>query len=125
MNLYFFSTLDVILFTPSIINYYLLINIIILILTSSSIIIYKYYKLKDYYIIILNIFFEVLFNIFLFKSNYLFMFIFKLIQFILSIYLNEIIFSNKKSANLFIPYIIWNYLLTLFTTVLLFLNITI
>lgn len=125
MKIDFFSTLDLLLFTPKIINCYLLINIIVLILTIASIIIYKYFKKKDYLIIFTNILFEILFNYFLFINNSFFMFASKLIQFIFSIHLNEIIFINKKSAKLYIPYIIWSYILTLLTVVIVFLNISI
>ena len=113
MKLYFFST-----------SFYI-INSLILIITVISILIYKTYSKKDYLIIILNIVLELLFNYFLLKSNYFYMFITKLLQFIFSINLNEIIYTNKKSANLFMFYIIWNYILTLFTILLLFLKFTI
>ena len=125
MKLDFFSTLDILLFSPFYINYYYILNTIVIVLTITSIIIYKYYNKKDVLIIIFNIIFEIIFNYFLFNRYYFFMFSSKLIQFILSIHLNEIIFRNKKSARLFLPYIIWNYLLTLLTIVILFLNLTI
>ncbi len=124
MILEFFSTLDI-LFTPSIINYYLIIDFIVIILTILSIIIYKYLDKRSIFIIISNVILEILFNCFLFNNNYFFMFTTKLIQFIFSIHLNEIVFINKKSARLYIPYVIWNYILTLLTIVLVFLNISI
>lgn len=125
MNLEFFSTLVINLSTPRIINYYLVINIIVLLLTISSILIYKYYNKRGFLLIFINILLELLFNYFLFKHNTFFMFSTKLIQFIFSIHLNEIIYTNKKSARLYMPYIIWNYILTLYTIVIVFLNITI
>ena len=113
MNLDFFPTI------------FYLINFIVLTLTTVSIIIYKYFSKKDYLIIIINIILEILFNYYLFNNNYFYMFASKLIQFIFSIHLNEILFINKKSAKLFTPYIIWNYIITLFTMILLFLRLTI
>ena len=124
MKLDFFSTLSIVLFTSNIIHYYYFINIIVIILTTSSIIIYKHYYKRDFFIILINFVLEILFNYFLIYNNPFLLFSTKLLQFIFSIHLNEIIYTNKKSANLFIPYIIWNYLLTLFTTVFLFLNVS-
>lgn len=115
MKLEFFST-----------STYLIINLLIICLATISIIIHKYLEKKGFLIIIINILCELIFNyLLLFNVNYFFLFIFKLIQFIFSIQLNELIYLNKKSANLFMPYIIWNYLLTLISLVLLFLNISI
>lgn len=125
MKLDFFSTSNILIFSPKYINYYYIINLIVVMLTTTSIIIYKYYNKKDYYLIVMNVLFELLFNIFLIKKSIFFMFISKLIQFIYSIHLNEVIFINKKSAKLYVPYIIWSYILTLFTIVILLLNIAI
>jgi len=113
VKMYFFST-----------SFYI-INFIILLLATVSIIIYKFFSTKDYLIIVINIILELFFNYFLFINNLFFMFASKLIQFIFSIHLNEVIFTNKKSAKLFTPYIIWNYIITLFTIILLFLRLTV
>jgi hypothetical protein len=99
----------------------ILINIIIFILMIYSLNIYKYYDKKDIFIITINIILELLFNIFLLNNNLFLMFSIKLMEFISSIYLNEIIYTNKKSVHYLTPFILWNFLLTLFTTTLLFL----
>ena len=126
MKLYFFSTCNVLFSSLNTTYYYLLITLIIEILTYLSIIVYKNFIKKDYFIIFINLLCELLFNYFLFcTDNSLFLFSIKLIQFIFSIHLNEIIYLNKKSANLFMPYIIWNYILTLLTIISLFLNVSI
>ena len=125
MKLDFFSTLDILLFSPKIINYYYFINLIIIMLAIFGIIIFKHFNKKELSIIIINIVFEIIFNYYLVNNNPYLLFSSKLIQFIFSIHLNEIIYINKKSAKLLLPYIIWNYLLTLFATVYLFLNISI
>ena len=121
MKLYFFSTL----FTPMYINYYYVFNIFILVLAFLSIIIHKSFSKKNYLIIIINVILELLFNIFLLSSNVILLFMIKLLQFILSIHLNEIIYDNKKSAKLLMPYILWNYLLTLYIIVSILLNLSI
>ena len=97
------------------------INIIIFNLMLYSIKTYRYYDKKDIFIITINISLELLFNIFFIYNNYFLMFASKLLEFISSIYLNEIIYTNKKSVIFLTPYILWNFLLTLFTTTLLFL----
>lgn len=125
MKLEFFSTLSIMLFTPNYINIYYLINLIVILFATYSIILYKHYDLRGKIIITINMFCELLFYYFLLNNFSFLIFITKITQFIFSINLNEIIYKNKKSANLFLPYIIWNYLLTLFATVYLFLNITI
>ena len=115
-----------VLFSTFYLNIYLLLDSIIIIMTILSIKLYKEYKLYDYFIITINIFLEILFNIILFLiRNPFLLFSIKLIEFIFSIHLNEVVYSNKKSANLLVPYILWNFLLTLFTTIILFLNIRI
>ncbi len=104
--------------------YYLFINSIIIIMILISLIIYKHLNIYDYIIIIINVILEVLFNyFFLINKNSLLIFTFKFLQFIFSIHLNESIYSNKKSANLLVPYILWNFILTLYTTAILFLDI--
>ena len=111
-------------FSTFFLSIYFLIDSIILIMTILSIKIYKYYKKYDYLIIFINILLEILFNIFLLIIyNPFLLFAIKFIEFIFSIHLNEIIYSNKKSANLLVPYILWSFLLTLLTTIILFLNI--
>ena len=104
--------------------YYLFINFIIIIMTLVSLIIYKYLNIYDYIIIFINVILEILFNyFFLINKIPFFIFTFKFLQFIFSIHLNESIYSNKKSANFFVPYILWNFILTLYTTAILFLDI--
>jgi hypothetical protein len=97
------------------------INVIIFYLMLYSIKTYKYYDRKDLLIITINIVLELLFNFFFFYNIIFLMFASKLLEFISSIYLNEIIYTNKKSVFLLTPFILWNFLLTLFTTTLLFL----
>ena len=104
-------------------SFFLLINFIIIILSILSIVIYKYIDRYSLLIILLNVLFETSFDrFFLILQNPFLMFSTKLFQFILSIYLNEVVYSNKKSANLLIPYIFWNFILTLLTIIILFLN---
>ena len=126
MILYFFSTCNVLFSSLNTTYFYLLITLIVEILTLLSIILYKSFLKKEYFIILVNVLCELLFNYFLFcTNNSFYLFSTKIIQFIFSIHLNEIIYLNKKSANLYIPYIIWNYILTLLTIVSLFLNVSI
>lgn len=125
MKYVIFSTFSLKLYslTPLFINlkkYIYIINIITFIMMIISLKIHKYYDNKEKIIITINILLELFFNLYLIKNNTFFMFSTKLLEFIFSIHLNEIICSNKKSAMLLSPYILWNFILTLFTTTLLF-----
>ena len=104
-------------------NIYFIMNTIILLLTIFAIKSYKYYDIKLIIIILINLLLEILYNIFIFIITSPFLiFSSKLMQFVFSIHLNEIIYLNKKSAKLFMPYILWNFILTLFSIMILFLN---
>ena len=125
MKYVIFSTFSLKLYslTPLFINlkkYIYIINIITFIMMIISLKIHKYYDNKEKIIITINILLELFFNLYLIKNNTFFMFSTKLLEFIFSIHLNEIICSNKKSVMLLSPYILWNFILTLFTTTLLF-----
>lgn len=103
---------------------YFLLDFIVIFLTVLAIKNHNYYDKYCIIIYIINIIFELLYNIFMFifPSPFL-IFSSKLLQFIFSINLNEIIYTNKKSAKLLIPYILWNFILTLISVIILFLNI--
>ena len=126
MKINFLSTSNILLFTSSYINYYIIVNIIILILATLSITINNSYSKKENILILINIILELIFNyVLVFSNNIFILLLIKILQFIFSIHLNELIYLNKKSAKLFMPYILWNYLLTLLITVSIFLNISI
>lgn len=126
MNYVIFSTFKYRFYTPIFMfkeNIYFLSNFIIIILTILSISSFKNKSRKTYFIISINIILEVLYNIFLFIVVSPFMiFSIKLLEFIFILHLNEEIYTNKKSANLLVPLIIWNFILTLLSTLILFLN---
>lgn len=126
MNYVFFSTFKYKFNTPIFMfkeNIYLLSNLIIIIITILSILNFKNKRRKTYYIIIINIILEILYNIFLFIIVSPFMiFSSKLFEFIFILHLNEELYTNKKSANLLVPVIIWNFILTLLSILILFLN---
>ena len=102
-------------------KYFFFINTIIIILAIIALLEYKNYNKQNIIIIAINIMLEIIFNYSLVSYNIFFLFSSKIIQFIFSIHLNEIIYINKKSAKLIIPYILWNFILTLLTTLILFL----
>ena len=100
--------------------YYFYINLLIISLAIMSIMIHNYYDKKILIVIMINIILELLFNYYLINNQYLFIFTSKILQFISSIKLNELICSNKKSVTLLTPYILWNFILTLFSITVLF-----
>lgn len=123
MKYVFFSIIDsYALLVPLLMykNIYYFFDFIILFLSYLAIKEYKEYDKNFITIIIINILLEVLFNYSLIIFNHYLLFASKLLQFIFSIHLNELIYQNKKSAKLIVPYILWNFILTLFTTLILF-----
>lgn len=103
---------------------YAILDFLIIITVIISLSLYHYYDKKRYMIIIVNLILEILYNIFFILIQNLFlMFSIKLFQFIFSIHLNSVIYDNKKSAKYLTPYILWNFILTLLNTLILFLNV--
>ena len=102
---------------------YLVFNLLIIFLTITAVIKYNYYSKKLLLVILINLILEILFNIFfLLIVSPFFLFATKTIQFIFSLNLNEEIYYNKTSAKLLIPYILWSFILCLYTIIILFLN---
>ena len=103
---------------------YAILDFLIIITVIISLSSYHYYDKKRYLIITTNVILEILYNIFfLLIQNLFLMFSIKLFQFIFSIHLNSVIYDNKKSAKYSTPYILWNFILTLLNTLILFLNV--
>ena len=125
MNFLYFSTIYYNFVTPFFmlnINVYLIINTILLLFLLLSII--NYHNIKETILITIPIILlELLYNIsFLKLFNAFLIFSSKFTEFILIIHLNEKIYTNKKSANLLMFNILWNFLLTLLSIIILFLN---
>ncbi len=103
---------------------YFILDFFIIFLFFLAIFEYHYLYKELTVIIVINFVLELLYNIFMFfLPSPFFMFATKLFQFVFSIHLNSHIYSNKKSANLIIPYILWNFILTLLSIIILFLNV--
>lgn len=103
---------------------YLILDFLIIVTVIISLSSYTYYDKKRYLIIIINVILEILYNIFFIViPNIFLIFAIKLFQFIFSIHLNSVIYDNKKSAKYLTPYILWNFILTLLNTLILFLNV--
>ncbi len=103
---------------------YLILDFLIMITVIISLSSYTYYDKKRYLIITINVILEILYNIFFIViPNIFLIFAIKLFQFIFSIHLNSVIYDNKKSAKYLTPYILWNFILTLLNTLILFLNV--
>lgn len=121
-NLFFLKDKYLVLvpfFTPSI-KLYKLINVTIYILTMFAISLN--YSKESKNIIISNILAEFIFGYSLIKGNTYLMLLTKIIQFTLSLSLNEKISKNKLSSNLLTPYIIWTFFLTLVSISIFFVN---
>ena len=98
--------------------YYIIyiINTLVIIIMILSIINYKYFSKKISFLVFFNIFLELLFNyFFIILKSPLLMFITKLFQFDFSLDLNEEIYLNKRSASLLLFYILWTFILCLFS----------
>lgn len=103
---------------------YLILDFLIIVTVIISLSSYTYYDKKRYLIITINVILEILYNIFfLVIPNVFLIFAIKLFQFVFSIHLNSVIYDNKKSAKYLSPYILWNFILTLLNTLILFLNV--
>ena len=97
-------------------KYYYIINTLVIIIMILSIINYKYFSKKISFLVFFNIFLELLFNyFFIILKSPLLMFITKLFQFDFSLDLNEEIYLNKRSASLLLFYILWTFILCLFS----------
>lgn len=95
----------------------------ILIIVVLSIILYKYMNKKIYKILFINCLLIIFSLFFMFvRINTVLVFIFNVLLFIASIYLNDELCSNKKSANLLVPYILWCFYLALTSLIILFMN---
>lgn len=103
---------------------YLILDFLIIVTVIISLSSYTYYDKKRYLIITINVILEILYNIFfLVIQNVFLIFAIKLFQFIFSIHLNSVICDNKKSAKYLSLYILWNFILTLLNTLIIFLNV--
>ena len=97
-------------------KYYYIINTLVIIIMILSIINYKYFSKKISFLVFFIIFLEFLFNyFFIVLKSPLLMFITKLFQFDFSLDLNEEIYLNKRSASLLLFYILWTFILCLFS----------
>lgn len=122
-NSYYFIT-PIFMVNPTI--YKTISTIIFILVTLSIFLIFKDNKHNKRLQIILLINFSLyfLYNLFTFKIISPFLaFTAKIFHFIATLYLNEeIVFKNKISAKLLVPYIIWTFYLTLTSISIFFIN---